>query len=506
MSLNRKEVSMKPILTMFHPLAAVIAILTGAVLFGSATSSEANTSANTTILNVVRVDYKDAGGTLSFAATASSSVTVARVKAGLNTSGAPTGATGNPALSCLTAGSYASGSMVSSLYALTAAANGSDSYGLSIANTPSNAGTVTVSYSTRSYTGASAAANPASVTLGSAIPTGIKDAATLYFPGGALVDFAIDDVVLVDIAGAKKAFLVSAVTVGSGASHSNPGNVAQTTTGATTAEVKGELQLKAYPNQTVTLNGASVTFGGNNVAPAFTTLATAPTLGVPVGEMTLVQVDVTATATSTTLDGTVQYTLTSTDNGAPANTSAITCTVGNFKATALTITKRARNLTKSGSFGATATGAPGEILEYEVTVSNSGGQATQVVVTDAVPAYTTLVSFTGSYGGGVGSGIPANFFARIADNAASPTVIQVTMDGADSETQPLNPVKTGFGKAVGTAATSGITFYLGDTATNALGGKVPTCSDGVSLTQSACTTALKSWLTTYTVLYQVKID
>jgi len=485
-------------------LIAALAVTVLAAI-GSPGTAAANSTANSTILNVVRVDYTDVSGTNNFAANASTSVTVNLVKAALNPSAAPTGADGNPGLSCLSAFDTASGSTVSALYALTATANGQDTYNLSIVNTPNDVNGVAVTYSTLTYTGANDQAAPANRALASAIPTRVVDASTLEFPGGALAGFAVNDIVVVQTAAGKKAFLVTGVNAGSAPVFSHVGNQAYTdATGAfTTAEVKGTLTLGAYADQTITLNSANdTTFGGGGVAPAFATPATAATLGVPVGEMVLVTVSVTA-STNTQIDGTVDYVLTTTDSSV-ANPSTIGCRVGTFKAPTLSIKKEARNLTTAGAFAATATGNPGQVLEYRVTVTNAGGQAAQVTVADAVPSYTTLVTHAGSYGTGTGTGVAADFLARVSDGTNS---LDLTMDGTDSETQPLpGGVETGFGKAAAVAAGSAITFYLGDTSTNALGGKLPYCSNGSSANLTACTGAGATWITAYTILYQAKID
>lgn len=489
-------------------LLAALAI-TALAAIGSPGTASANSTANTTILNVVRVDYKDASGTNPYAANASTSVTVNLVPSSLNASGAPTGADGNPGLSCLGAFDAASGSTISALYALTASANGQAAYTLAMANTPNNVNPVSVVYNILKSDGSldgliPANPNPATRVLGSAIPTRVVDASTLEFPGGALAGFAIGDIVIVQTTGGKKAFLVTGVNPGFAPTFTHGGDFAHTDdTGAySQVEVKGTLILGAYADQTITLNTTNdTTFGGGGTAPDFLGAIdanNAATTGVPVGEMVLVKISVTA-STDTQSDGTVDYTLTA-SNGATPDTT-IPCTVGTFKAPTLSIKKEARN-TASGGFGATATGNPGQILEYRVTVTNTGGQAAQVKVTDAVPSYTTLVTHAGSYGTGTGTGLPANFIARVSDGANS---VDLTMDGTDSEVQPLAPVETGFGDAAGTAATSPLNFWLGDTATNALGGKLPYCSNPAFTTQATCV-GPASWITTLTILYQVKID
>lgn len=489
-------------------LVAALAI-TALAAIGSPGTAEANSTANATILNVVRVDYKDISGQNSFAANASTIVTVNLVKAALNPSAAPTGANGNPLLSCLPAFDTASGTTISALYALTASANGQDTYKLSIANTPKNVNNASVVYSTLTKDGVVAAVAPGTRVLGSAIPTGVVSANTLQFPGGALAGFEIDDIVIVQTAAGKKAFLVTAVNPGAAPIFSHTGDVAYTdATGAfTTPEVKGTLTLGAYADKTITLNSTNdTTFGGGGTAPVFDNPLSAATLGLPVGEMVLVKVSVAA-STNTLLDGTVDYILTSTDSAlVNPSTSTIACSVGTFKAPTLSIKKEVRNFSTdpTGDFIATATGNPGQILEYRVTVTNTGGQAAQVTVADAVPSYTSLVTHAGSYGSGSGSGASTDLIARVSDGT---NAVNLTLGAADSEIQPLaGGVETGFGKAADVTAGSPITFYLGDTSTNALGGKLPYCSNGTSPTAAACTTALATWITSYTILYQVEID
>ena len=471
---------------------------------GAPGTAAANSTANTTILNVVRVDYKDVSGQNSFAANASAKVTVNLVKTALNTSAAPTGADGNPGLVCLPAFDTASGSTVRALYALTATANGQDDYKLSIDKTLHSVNNVTVTYDTLTYSGAVESAAPASRVLASAIPTRVVDANTLEFPGGALSGFQVNDIVVVQTTAGKRAFLVTGVNPGVAPTFSHVGDQAYTdATGAfTQPEIKGTLTLGAYANQTITLNSTDdTTFGGGGAAPAFTTAGSEATLGVPVGEMVLVKVSVTA-ATDTLADGTVDYVLTTTDS-ASANPSTIECSVGTFKAPTLSIKKEARNFTLGGAFGATATGNPQQVLEYRVTVTNTGGQAAQVTVADAVPSYTTLLTHAGSYGTGNGTGVAGNFIAKLSDGT---NTVDLTMDGTDSETQPLASAESGFGKAAAVAAGSPITFYLGDGSSNGQGGKLPYCSNGSSATQAACTAASAQWITSFTILYQVKID
>lgn len=473
------------------------AALAAAAALGAPRSAEAapvGTMADAKIVNVVRVDYTDASGNNSFAATASTTVTVNLVKSSLATYAPPAAGTGIPAgLVCPPTGSYTSGSTVSYLYALASKANGDDAYTLtkSIPAT-SNVSAVTVNMELLDYQGANGvaiAAGPGTAsTFGSATPVGVSGTDTLLFPGGALAGFAVNDIVLVNLTtGGVKAFLVDTVTVGSAKSHDNAGNTDHTDIGTTINETQGSLKLKPYPDQTVALNGTTFNFGGN-VTPAFNT--NAPVTGEPVGELKLVHVTVQASATGSA-DGTVTYRLDTTDG---SNTSNLECTSGNFKGVSLQIRKTVKNITlNDASYAATTVANPGNILQYQVTVDATSGLAGQVVVSDTVPAYTTLVTHTaGNYGANDGNAAANNLFAQISDGT---NTVNVTLDPTDSEVQPGGATETGFGKAVdivpGTAtiieAGSGLTFYVGDTSTNSAGGSVSTT-------------------TNYTIIYRVKVD
>jgi uncharacterized repeat protein (TIGR01451 family) len=142
-------------------------------------------------------------------------------------------------------------------------------------------------------------------------------------------------------------------------------------------------------------------------------------------------------------------------------------------------------------WGATAVANPGNILEYRVTVDATAGLASQVVVVDPIPAYTTLVNWLAATGYGAtgvgqpdGTGVAANVFAQISDGT---NTVTVTIDATDSETQPGNPTETGFGRAAGTVAGSNLTFYVGDQSAFGTGGRVNTA-------------------TNYTIVYRVKVD
>uniref|UniRef100_Q11I63 Uncharacterized protein n=3 Tax=Chelativorans TaxID=449972 RepID=Q11I63_CHESB len=69
-----------------------------------------------------------------------------------------------------------------------------------------------------------------------------------------------------------------------------------------------------------------------------------------------------------------------------ANQDKVTVATGS-----VTVTKRVRNVTRNGSFAASGTGAPGDVLEYSIIFSNpSSGAVSHVQVHDKTPSYTTL--------------------------------------------------------------------------------------------------------------------
>ena len=434
----------------------------------------ANTGADAVILNIVQVDYKDASGGQDFQAHAAAEVTVNLVESPLTISGRPTSVAGSEGdLAGLPSPSGASGT-VSHLIALTATANGDDAYDLIIAtNAPNNVTNESVSWSTVQPDGTTVitGGSPGSVTLGASVITDVLSASQLQFPGGTLTGIGVGDVVVIS----NVDYLVSAVTIGNAAGHTYADGGAHNDLGGTeTTETFGTLTLAINPS-------------GGNTAPAFA----AGDIGSLAAEQVLVKVDVygETTAASGTVDTVVQTdanqngTYALSDNG---STATVTTT---FQGAALTITKEASNWTGSGAFGGTATGDPGDILEYKITIDNTAiGNATKVVVTDAVPAYTTLVTWAAAtgYSGAVvpdGTGAATDIFGTISDvtNTVALTV------GIDSETQPGGLTETGYGDAGGTAAGSNLTIYVGDTSANNDGGTVDST-------------------TVYTIYYQVQID
>jgi len=479
-------------------LVAALAI-TALAAIGSPATAEASTTAGTTILNIVQVDYKDATGTTAFAAAFSTTVTVNLVKAGLSITTPPTAANYTPTFNCLGLGNYASGDTFTAYYALTATANGQDDYKLSISNALHNASSGSATYTLLKADGTELAAATSGATtriLNSAIVVGTSGTDTLLFPGGSLKTAAngglvAGDIVLVDYGATKTPYLVSSVTLGRPKSYDKNGAVASTTTGTLLTEIQDQVKVQPFVNN-------SLGFGGGGFVPAFST--TAPAVGTVVGQMVFAKIDVTARTNVAGIgnDAYVDYKLTTTDS-ATQNAQYVgtgtdnICVAGNFLTTQLSILKQVTNLSKGVGPVSATVGDPEDVLEYLVTVVNDGGQAASASVTDNIPPYTKLVTFDSGYGIG-GANDTTGYFAEISDGT---TTVPLTVVGSGQ-------LNVGYGKAAGVTAGSALNFYLGQGASTTGGGTVPSCSDSTKNTLALCPPA--SWKRTYTIKYRVKVD
>ena len=394
------------------------------------------------ILNVVQVDYQGTGGVGSYQANASTLVTVNLVPAALTFSGPPTSVSPGDTNGSNCPPTVNSGVTTTALNAISANANGDDDYDLSLSGiTPTNATNESVTYRILGSDGSElVAATSGTTTLsafGSSLLVGVKGgtADTLLFDGGVNLTamFSVGDIVVVkDATLGNIDYKVKAVTNGTAVSHDNAGATPHDTLGSLHAETYGELQLEAF---SVTIGGTAY---GSNTTPAFDT--DVPAAGDVVGEMVLVEVSVSADANSQSNDGTVAFSFDTTDSN--SDTTADGCTVTFNKAAKLTIEKQVQNITAGGSIGATATGVTGDVLEYTVTVNNpASSDANTVVVTDAVPVYTTLVTSSGNF----------------ATATMGATTVDITTVNTDTEDGTVAS-----GDAAGTAAGSAMTFQLGN--------------------------------------------
>jgi len=429
----------------------MIGLLCGAAALAAAAlapqSAHAGTAQNAKILNVVTVTYYDAGGLTQHQAATSTSVLVALKQAPLNVTTIKPFQTVD------------SGLPTTSYVALTATANGQDTYKVNfsdtmsnLSNSPHTVGTNITTDTTGSNAGAIATGGTVQLGATSIVSVDAPSGTTqkVYIPGGTLNTITTGSIVVIN----SVSYTVTGTSAGSAASYDQTGT--QTATGTLTPEVLGYIIL-----------GQNSTDG--ELAPSLS----GSVAGTIIGERKFLQITDTATVNSLTLPGTDSFSV-STDTTSGGNTAALVSSdVATFNYVALNITK-----TVSSN-----TGKPGDVLEYTVTVVNtSPGNASKVVITDTVPAYTTLVS-----GSSYGSGTAGNIFATIYD---STNTVNVTLDPTDSETQPGGAgAITGFGGTVGGAVTAGtgISFYLGTGASNNAGGNIAPTK-------------------TYTIKYQVKIN
>lgn len=294
----------------------------------------ANTASNTKIINIATVNYKDSTNTTAQTpVTASATVTVLLVQV------TPTlTAPANLDTTLNVAATYN--------YTITAGSNGPDTYNLS---TSLNGGSVVNS---ANITASTAVPSVASVLLG---------ATTIVTP--ITIPAATNTAIVVPSDGTADASLNGIV-------------------GGDTVVINGlvynvvSIVDNATGTSTVTVNG-----------PASAALL----YGALIAEQKTFTVAVTPTAMNATItDETITTTISAIGSGAAAATDSTTTTV---RAAALTVTKEVSTTGVIGTFGATANAAPGATLYYRITVHNGGASnATSVVITDPLTAYTSYVA------------------------------------------------------------------------------------------------------------------
>jgi len=350
---------------------AALAFVVGLVV-AMPQASSANTGAGAQILNVVTVNYKDAGGGTAYAETAFSTVTVNLVGSLPNVV-TPANLT------------VASGGTAIYVYTITSTANGSDVYNIAAGNTPTNA------------TGSSSTPTVASITLGSSVITAVTAVDKVQIPAGSQTSLAVNDIVVIGGVDYKISAITSADGINPIAAASHANTPADGTAGLTKAENSVILTLVA--NNTAAVAGVSV--AGSNAAPAFTigttALATAGVVGGLVAEQGTFTVNVTGNAGPLTGPGSVDTPITITPVTPPVTGPVIVTTppvTTTFTGPNVGITKQV-STDGGANFAATGSGAPGDTLTYRITVNNTGaGNATSVVITDPMPQYTTYTAGT----------------------------------------------------------------------------------------------------------------
>ncbi len=330
-----------PIQTAIFSLLALAAAL--ALIMAWSPAAHASTAANTTIRNTVTVNYADAAGTSQTPLTASVDITVSLVES-------------TPALSAPADQTIDASQTAVYNYTITSTANGPDTYNLNVDAIAQSAGisgsTATLSINSIVLGATTVAADVTIAASGNTDITVPSDDTG----GGAVNGIDAGDTVIINGA----AFTVASVT--------DNGGVGTSTI-------------------TVTGNGTALT-------------VSAGTLIHEQGSFTLT-VD-PGTVSDATTDQTITVDI-SADGGSGPATDQTTTTV---TAVQLSISKYVRNVTTgtagSGTpvtvdgntyYPAGVTGVTGNTMEYLVVVANgAGSQATNVVIQDSVPAFTTYVT------------------------------------------------------------------------------------------------------------------
>lgn len=408
---------------------ACAASLLAALAPHAASAATAGSAANAKILNVVTVTYRDASGNNEHKAATSTSINVALKQAAMTVS------TAQPFEA------VDSGSTATTYVALTANANGLDTYTVGV--TPSAATNLSPDGHTITnkvfydIDGTEVDFSSGRVTLGATSIVSVADGTVtgtqvLSVPAGTVTTngLSVGSTVVIGTTSYK----VLGVDNGKQATYSIA-NTASTSTGSLEEEELGTIVI------------------GADYFGAVPTLATGTTLaGTLVAERKYLQIQDTARVSSITEDGSEKFTVdTNTTTGSNVTTGFDAGTAV-FYFTQLTIFKKVDNIDGG-------TGKPGDLLEYTITVENTSnaGKAALVAVDDAVPAYTTLVA---------GSD---DVFATIAvGSKTAPITLDVNNNISSSSTD------VGFGGTAGglTSAGTKINFFLGTGATKTSGGAV----------------------------------
>jgi len=366
----------------------------------------AATSGQATIHNAVTVAYTS--GTANLTTTATVDVTVSTVASAPNVV-APAAVT------------IAAGATTNLTYTVTSTANGPDTYTPTVPVT-ADAG---VSADTVGITG-----SPLNLWGGIALGSGVD---TITVPAGSengitagttIVSVGGNEYTVTGIAGVGGAAIAAATTDAAG---------------VTTAEVSAVLTLAPL------VVGTNITAG--SVAAA-----------TQVGEVGTFTVDITAgTPSAAGTDGThtvpvvsVVTTATIADNATSATGTSASTVVVTVSSPSLGIVKKSRNVTNPSAFATTGTAAkPGEVIEYEITVTNGHATAlaSAVSITDSIPVYTAILN--GQYA--------TNDVSVATSVGGVVTTVTATAAGADD---------------VATVAAGVLTVNLGAGATSAVGGTI----------------------------------
>lgn len=421
-----------------HVGKALWALLAVGLTVGlSAGQALAVTAQNATIVNVVKVDYSDASGNGAYTASDSATVTV-ELLAATPTISAPAPASGQ---------TVDSGAEQAYIFTMYGNANGTDLYDFALtAGTTGNSGSPTSSneyiYSYTSPNGAlvttgnTTTKTLADLTIGASVILSNTVTDTINVPAGTLNNLAAGDFVVIN----GVVYVVNATT---------PGSIASQSGDILTAETNATISLyEADGSTAVVFNATDLT-------------------GAVISERWLVDVRATAVTTGTA-DAVTYFNVSLTDDGLVESSASVADIQTTFLHSQVAVTKTA----------SVASAKPGEEVEYTVAIVVSGSDATSVTVLDAVPEYTTLVTYSDSYAGtAVYSPIAASaIFASIDDGSSIVDATTAVDDEGDAS-----------GDAGGNAAGQALKFFLGASSDGTTGGTVAAG-------------------TTYTIKYTVRID
>ena len=326
----------------------------------------ATTAANAVITNTATVSWEDSNNANPASTTASVNVTVSLVAA-------------TPSLSAPANQAVDSNSSIDYTYTITTNANGFDTYTLSAAQQAADAGITGDALEIRDTAGGGGSIIPSVDLAATSVATAegpIADGASLQIDvpndgtaGGGLNGFTGGETIIVDQGGNN--WLFSVVSVDND-------------------NASGMSQMTIQNN-----SGGSVSL----------------TVGMLIAEQQTFYLRVTPT---TTVDGdTVTNRLTA-DDGVSTAAFDDTVTTVNYTAPSITVTKYVRNASNAAGntggaggqsingatyFTSGVTGNPGDTLEYVIVVANAGGagSATDVVISDPIPAFTTYVGSSMDY-------------------------------------------------------------------------------------------------------------
>ncbi len=350
--------------------ASVLAIM--AMFVAAPQTAHAVTAAQSTVKNVVTVSYGDGAG-FTTSVTATNFVIVDLVAAA-------------PTVSAPVDQTTTAGSSVSYAYTITSNANGSDIVTLSALSTNTNVGVPTIDfYSDAALTTVIAGGT---VTLGASdVYANVSIAAVgttaITIPADQAADGSVNGIIANDTVSIGAAIFTVASVVDNGGANS-------------------------VATSTITVNGNGT--------------LTALTAGTLIEEQATVYMAVAVGTLAGVGDGTHSIVLTVTDGVNPATDTTVTIVSG----PSLQVDKYSANI----STGVAGTGAgvlingrtyyptgivgkPAEVIGYAIIITNTGaGDATGVVVTDPIPAYTTYVATSMFLDPYTGSGLP---FAGVTD-------------------------------------------------------------------------------------------